>query len=180
MCFCNTTGITYLIARTFSTFAELNHGIIDFGCVDVPIEDYQSKWLQVPIAGCAIVPVYHISSLNNNSNNNSNNNGSLVLDGETLAMIFMGNISTWDDPAIQLLNPNLTLPNANITIAISPGSPLSQTSVFKRALSLFSEEFARELANAQDALEMLRPAMEGRAFITPDQPERLRFVQVGY
>ncbi len=133
-------------------------------------------WLQVPIAGCAVVPVYHISSLSNNDNNN----GSLILDGETLAMIFMGNISSWDDPAIQLLNPNLTLPSTNITIAITPGSPLSQTGVFKRALSLFSEEFARELANVHNALEMLRPAMEGRAFIAPDQPERLQFVQVGY
>ena len=31
--------------------------------------------------------------------------GELVLDGPTLAKIFLGEIKSWDDPAIQKLNP---------------------------------------------------------------------------
>ncbi len=94
-------------------------------------------------------------------------------------MIFMGDIATWDHPAIQALNSNITLPHANITIAVSPGQALAQTDVFKRALSLFSEDFKLELANLGDDLGKMRPAMEGRAFIASDEAGRLQYLQVG-
>ncbi len=160
--------ITYTATNTLTDLAQLTQGIIDFVCIDLPATDPDSTWLQVPLAGTAVVPAYHISSLN----------GSLILDGDTLAMIFMGNISTWDDPAIQLLNPQLTLPHANITIGITPGRALAETDVFKEALSLFSDEFASEIVNADNDLERLRPAVEGRAFIASDASDRLAFVQV--
>ena len=38
--------------------------------------------------------------------------GDLVLDGPTLAKIFLGDIKTWDDPAIKKLNPSAKLPSA--------------------------------------------------------------------
>jgi phosphate transport system substrate-binding protein len=41
----------------------------------------------------------------------------LVLDGPTLAKIFMGEITQWDDPAIKTLNATLTLPALEITAA---------------------------------------------------------------
>jgi phosphate transport system substrate-binding protein len=39
----------------------------------------------------------------------------LVLDGPTIANIFLGKIKTWNDPAIKKLNPKLTLPSTAIT-----------------------------------------------------------------
>ncbi len=149
---------------------EFRKGILDFSCHDLPVDDRSGFLLQLPLAGSAIVPAYHISSLDSNQ--------TLILDGETLAMIFMGNISTWDDPNIQQLNPNITLPHANITIGVTPGQVWEQTDVFKRALSLFSDDFARELANAGDDLGMMRPAMEGRAVMVSGDAERLQFVEV--
>ncbi len=125
----------------------------------------------MPFAATALVPAYHISSLNNSE--------SLLLDGETLALIFMGNISSWDHPNIQMLNPTLKLPHANITVAVSPSqTALAQTDVFKKALSLFSEDFARELAEAGDDLANMRLAMEGTAFIAADHTARLQYLQV--
>ncbi len=154
-------------------FGDIEQGKLDFGCLDFSFSDPGLAFVQIPIGGTAIVPAYHISSLSNN-----NNNESLVLDGETLALIFMGNITTWDHPSIQLLNPTLTLPHANITIAVTPGSVLAQTDVFKQALSLFSDEFSRELAKAGDDLAKMRPAMEGRAFVASKESDRLQYVQV--
>ncbi len=124
----------------------------------------------LPIAAAAVVPAYNIGYLNDNE--------SLVLDGETLALIFMGNITTWDHPAIQDLNPNITLPHANITIGVSPGSALGQTDVFKKALSLFSPEFASALARAGNDFQKMEPAQQGHAFIASDGSARLKFVQV--
>jgi len=54
-----------------------------------------------------IVPVVNLDSVSP---------GDLVLDGPTLAKIFLGDIKTWDDPAIKGLNPNAKLPNQAIAI----------------------------------------------------------------
>ena len=40
----------------------------------------------------------------------------MVLDGDTLAKIYLGTITKWDDPAIKKLNPKLTLPSAAIAV----------------------------------------------------------------
>jgi phosphate transport system substrate-binding protein len=42
--------------------------------------------------------------------------GELVLDGPTLAEIFLGTVKNWDDPAIKKLNPNAKLPSQAIAI----------------------------------------------------------------
>jgi phosphate transport system substrate-binding protein len=42
--------------------------------------------------------------------------GELVLDGPTLAEIFLGAVKNWDDPAIKKLNPNAKLPSQAIAI----------------------------------------------------------------
>jgi phosphate transport system substrate-binding protein len=42
--------------------------------------------------------------------------GELVLDGPTLAAIFLGTVKTWDDPAIKKLNPNAKLPSQAIAV----------------------------------------------------------------
>jgi phosphate transport system substrate-binding protein len=42
--------------------------------------------------------------------------GEMVLDGDTLAKIYLGTITKWDDPAIKKLNPKLTLPSAAISV----------------------------------------------------------------
>ena len=42
--------------------------------------------------------------------------GELVLDGPTLAKIFLGEIKKWDDPAIAKLNPSAKLPTQAIAV----------------------------------------------------------------
>jgi phosphate transport system substrate-binding protein len=42
--------------------------------------------------------------------------GDMVLDGETLGKIFLGEIAKWDDPAIKKLNPKLALPSDAIAV----------------------------------------------------------------
>lgn len=42
--------------------------------------------------------------------------GELVFDGETLANIYLGKITKWDDAAIKKLNPNVKLPSDAITV----------------------------------------------------------------
>jgi phosphate transport system substrate-binding protein len=42
--------------------------------------------------------------------------GELVIDGSTLAKIFLGDIKTWDDAALKKLNPNAKLPSQAIAV----------------------------------------------------------------
>ncbi len=173
------TVISYAPIDNLGQAGQLAKGILDFLCLDLPLvpsSGITDQFIHLPIAGAAVVPAYNIGSLLGDHAHNETN---LVFDGETLAMIFMGNITTWDHPFIQELNPNITLPHANITIGVSPGSStLGQTDVFKRALSLFSSEFASALESAGNDFQKMAPAQQGHAFIASDGAARLRFVQV--
>src|ERR1700728_4634503 len=55
----------------------------------------------------AIVPVVNIEGVKA---------GDMVLDGDTLAKIYLGTITKWDDAAIKKLNPKLDLPSAAISV----------------------------------------------------------------
>jgi phosphate transport system substrate-binding protein len=67
--------------------------------------------------------------------------GQLTLDGPTLANIFMGHISNWNDPAIAKLNPGVKLPNQAIAVVHrSDGS--GTTFIWANYLSKVSKEWA--------------------------------------
>jgi phosphate transport system substrate-binding protein len=55
----------------------------------------------------AIVPVVNLEGVKP---------GELVFDGETLANIYLGKITKWDDAAIKKLNPTVKLPSEAITV----------------------------------------------------------------
>jgi len=62
--------------------------------------------LQFPVAAGAITVSYNLSGVKSG----------LKLDGPTVAKIFMGQIKTWNDPAIKSLNPGVSLPSTTITV----------------------------------------------------------------
>ena len=91
-------GIKQIIAKT-----------VDFGASDAPMtpeELAENDLIQFPTVIGGVVPVVNIEGVEP---------GQLKLDGETLANIYLGKISKWNDPAITALNPDLTLPDAQIT-----------------------------------------------------------------
>ena len=70
-----------------------------FGATDAPLSGpklEKSGLVQFPMVMGGIVPVVNLDGVKP---------GELVLDGPTLAKIFLGEIKNWDDPAIKKLNP---------------------------------------------------------------------------
>ena len=63
--------------------------------------------VQFPMVMGGIVPVVNIDGIKS---------GDLVIDGPTLAKIFLGEIKTWNDPAIAKLNPSAKLPSQPIVV----------------------------------------------------------------
>ncbi|MCA0304918.1 MAG: phosphate ABC transporter substrate-binding protein PstS [Proteobacteria bacterium] len=83
---------------------------VTFGATDAPLKgaDLEAAGLaQFPMVMGAIVPVVNIPGLKP---------GELVLDGDTLGKIYLGQVKYWNDPAIARLNPDLKLPR----LAIAP------------------------------------------------------------
>lgn len=92
-------GIKQIVART-----------VTFGASDKPLtgdELEKNGLVQFPTVMGGIVPVLNVEGIEP---------GEMVLDGLTLAKIFMGEITTWNDAAITKLNPALKLPDAAIAI----------------------------------------------------------------
>jgi phosphate ABC transporter phosphate-binding protein len=90
-------GIAAVTART-----------VDFGASDAPLSDDQFKacggCVQIPWALSATSVIYNLDGVKN----------LLHLDGPTLARVYSGQITQWDDPAIQKLNKGVTLPSTKI------------------------------------------------------------------
>lgn len=83
---------------------------VDFGASDAPLEESElnkSGLMQFPMIMGGVVPVVNVEGMKP---------GQLKLDGPTFAKIFMGQISNWNDPAIQKLNPGVSLPDKKITV----------------------------------------------------------------
>jgi phosphate transport system substrate-binding protein len=72
--------------------------------------------------------------------------GEMVLDGPTVADIYLGKIKTWDDAAIKKLNPNLNLPKAAITVVRrSDGS--GTTFIWTNYLAEVSDEWKSKVGS---------------------------------
>jgi phosphate transport system substrate-binding protein len=72
--------------------------------------------------------------------------GQLVLDGTTVAKIYLGAIKSWDDVAIKKLNPNVKLPSGPIVVVHrSDGS--GTTFVFTDYLSKVDADFKAKIGS---------------------------------
>jgi phosphate transport system substrate-binding protein len=83
---------------------------VTFGATDKPLgKDELDKFglAQFPMVIGGIVPVINVPGINP---------GDLALDGQTLAAIYLGKITKWDDPAIAKLNPDVKLPSSAIAV----------------------------------------------------------------
>lgn len=109
--------VNYQSIGSGAGIAQIKAGTIDFGASDIPLDDDElakSGLIQFPDIIGGIVPVINVAGIQA---------GDLVLDGPTLAQIFLGRITHWNDPAILELNPGRTLPaDAIIVVHRSDGS----------------------------------------------------------
>ena len=102
--------INYQSIGSGGGIAQIKAGTVDFGSSDKPLkpEELAAAGLaQFPSVIGGVVPVIHVPGVDS---------GAMKLDGETLANIFLGKISKWNDPAIVALNGGLALPNKKITV----------------------------------------------------------------
>ncbi len=124
-------GIQQLISKT-----------VDFGASDAPLnhEEFEAigNALHLPITVGGVVVAYNLPGISNG----------LRLNGSVLAGIFLGKITTWNDPRIQALNPQVLLPSKSILVVHrSDGS--GTTFVFSDYLSHVSDEWKKTVGTGK-------------------------------
>src|SRR6201992_3147448 len=97
-------GLTYRSIGSGGGIAQIKAKTVTFGATDKPLTSKElaaAGLTQFPVVIGGIVPVINIRGVWP---------GQLTLDGTTIAAIFQGKISRWDDAAIKKLNPGVSLP----------------------------------------------------------------------
>ena len=103
-------GVNYQAIGSSDGITQIQNKEVTFAASDMPLSvvDLDADGLlQFPTLTAGVVPVVNIDSVKP---------GDLVLDGSTLARIFLGEIKSWNDAAIRKLNPNVKLPSQAIAV----------------------------------------------------------------
>jgi phosphate transport system substrate-binding protein len=120
--------------------AALGAGTADFAGSDPSLAPEDRKALskgdavQIPMFFGAITVSYNADGLDKG----------LKLDGPTIADIFLGKITSWDDPAIAKLNPGAQLPGTKITV-VHRSDESGTTKGFTTFLAAYSKQWESEV-----------------------------------
>ena len=97
-------GLNYQSIGSGGGIKQIKAKTVTFGASDMPLkadELQQSGLVQFPMIIGGVVPVVNIKGVQG---------GQMVLDGQTVAAIYLGEITKWNDARIAKLNPKLALP----------------------------------------------------------------------
>jgi len=115
---------------------------VDFGASDAPLSQAElDKYglVQFPMVLGGVVPVINLPGIEP---------GTLKLTGPLLADMFMGRVSSWDDPAIAALNPDLTLPKLPISV-VHRKKGSGTTWIFTNYLSKVSDVWKTQIGTGK-------------------------------
>jgi phosphate transport system substrate-binding protein len=131
-------AITYGAIGSGGGIDSITSRSVDFGASDAPLTSDQATackgCVQIPWALGATVVSYNVKGVSNN----------LKLTGPVVADMFLGTITSWNDPKIKALNPGVNLPSTKVTpIYRSDGS--GDSFVFSSYLSAVSPDFKSKI-----------------------------------
>jgi len=101
-------GLNYQSIGSGGGIKQIKAKTVTFGASDMPLKPDDLKaagLLQFPMIIGGVVPVVNVKGIQA---------GQLHLDGATVASIYLGDITQWNDPKIKSLNPKLALPGTAI------------------------------------------------------------------
>src|SRR3974377_1417721 len=104
------SGLNYQSIGSGGGIKQIKAKTVTFGASDAPLPGKElddSGLAQFPMVMGGIVPVVNLEGVKP---------GALVLGGQRLAKMFLGEIKSWDDPAIAKLNPSAKLPKQAVAI----------------------------------------------------------------
>ena len=113
----------------------MKQGYLSFGASDAPLSDDQAKEMpsviQIPASAGPVCIVYNLPNLS----------APLKLSAKSLSDIYLGNIISWQDPAIARDNPGVALPRAAV-IVVHRSDGSGTTNIFTSYLSKVSHDWS--------------------------------------
>ena len=156
---------------------QITERTVDFGASDGPMSDEElskapGKILHIPMTLGAVVVVYNLPDVP----------AGLKLDGPTLADIYLGKITRWDDGRLAKLNPGVKLPAEDILVAHrSDGS--GTTFIFSDYLSHVSPDWKSKVGTGkalQWPVGLGAKGNEGVAGQVKQTPGTIGYVELAY
>jgi phosphate transport system substrate-binding protein len=169
-------GLNYQSIGSGGGIKQIKAKTVTFGASDKPLEPAELKdsgLVQFPMIIGGVVPVVNIKGVKA---------GQLTLDGATVASIYLGEITKWNDPKIKKLNPKLTLPDTAIApVQRSDGS--GTNFLFTDYLSKSSPKFKETIganASVQWPTGIGAKGNEGVANMTTQTDGAIGYVEYAY
>ncbi len=144
-----TSGLTvnYQPVGSGAGITALQSKTVDFGASDPPLKAPEeeaiakngSPAVQIPMFLGAITVSYNLPGVKTG----------LKLDGKTIADIFLGKITKWNDSEIASLNPSVTLPSTAITV-IHRSDSSGTTAGFTGFLAAVDPEWKSKVGSGKD------------------------------
>lgn len=133
--------INYQSVGSGAGIKQLLSQTVDFGASDAPMTDQAmknapGKTLHIPVVAGAVAITYNLPG-----------DPQLKFDAPTLAGIYLGDITQWNDPKIAALNPGVQLPNTSI-IVIHRSDGSGTTFIFTDYLSVVSPDWAAKVGKS--------------------------------
>jgi len=137
-------NINYQSIGSGGGIQQITAQTVDFGASDAPMKDEElaktpAPILHIPTVAGAVVVVYKVKGVDSG----------LRLTPETLAKIFMGQITNWNDPALKTDNASLELPDQDIRVVHrSDGS--GTTSIFTDYLASANADWKDQVGKGKE------------------------------
>ena len=133
-------GLNYQSIGSGGGIKQITARTVTFGASDMPLQPADLDKIgviQFPTVMGGIVPVVNLDGIKS---------GDLIIDGPTLAKIYLGEIKTWNDQALKKQNPTAKLPSQAIALVHrSDGS--GTTFIFTNYLSKVSADWKSKVGS---------------------------------
>jgi len=169
-------GLNYQPVGSGAAIKQIRAQSVTFGATDLPLTPEDLKLfglMQFPMIIGGVVPVVTIKGVTA---------GQLHLDGMTIAAIYMGDITSWSDPAIRALNPKLAIPATSI-VPVHRSDASGTTFLFTDYLSKSSPKFKSTIGvntSVQWPTELGAKGNEGVAAATTQTDGAIGYVEYAY
>lgn len=156
---------------------QITAGTVDFGATDAPMKDEEmaklsGPILHIPTAIGAVSVVYNLEGAG----------PGLKLTPDSVAEIFLGNITKWNDQTIASQNPGATLPGVEIVVAHrSDGS--GTTDIFTNYLSTVHAGWKEKVGRGKSVnwpVGLGGKGNEGVAGVVKQTPGAIGYVELAY
>lgn len=135
--------VNYQAVGSGQGVADFTAGTVDFGASDAALKDEELKAAQAKGTPLDIPTVFGAVTVSYNAKGVPKG---LKLDGATVASIYLGKVTSWNDPAIARQNPGVKLPASRITV-VHRSDESGTTKLFTSFLEDHSPQWASQVGS---------------------------------